>query len=72
MAYSKTNGTTGSRAAPGSQNQRAVRGPPMVQHTFPTLPPLPRASNLNAGVYQTAQTPTTSSAAAGAPKAYGG
>ncbi|KAJ7836275.1 hypothetical protein B0H14DRAFT_2589830 [Mycena olivaceomarginata] len=31
------------------KNQRAVRGPPVVQHAFPTLQPLPRASNLNSG-----------------------
>ncbi|KAJ7824527.1 hypothetical protein B0H14DRAFT_3728413 [Mycena olivaceomarginata] len=57
MAYNKNNGTTGSRAAPGLQNQHAVRGPPVVQHAFPTPQPLPRASNLNAGVPQTPHRP---------------
>ncbi|KAJ7801545.1 hypothetical protein B0H14DRAFT_2615147 [Mycena olivaceomarginata] len=52
MAYNKNNGTTGSQAALGSQNQCAVRGPPVVQHAFSTPQPLLRASNLNAGVPQ--------------------
>ncbi|KAJ7887073.1 hypothetical protein B0H14DRAFT_3430918 [Mycena olivaceomarginata] len=52
MAYNATSGTTGSRAAPGSQNQCAVRRPPVAQHTFSTPQPLP---SLNA--YQTPHRP---------------
>jgi hypothetical protein len=52
IAYNATSGTTGSRAAPGSQNQCAVCRPPVAQHTFSTPQPLP---SLNA--YQTPHRP---------------